>query len=246
MSNYLLFLAILPSIVLGSYIYKKDTVEKESTRLLMALIFCGLLAVITTLVLTEVSKIVFPIFAKNSMALDGIELVVYVFFGIALIEEFSKWIYLYLVCWNHKEFNYTYDAIVYSVFVSLGFATIENILYVFMGGYKIAFLRMFLAVPAHAFFGVTMGYYLGLSKLSYVHNYYEKSKMYKLLSLLIPIIGHFIYDYLVFINNNVLFYVYVVALYYYAYRKIKRLSKITKSLFNTEGEIYGRFGNNQN
>ena len=246
MSNYLLFLAILPSLVLGAYIYKKDTVEKESKSLLIKLIFCGLLATITTLFLTEVSKSIFPIFSKNSLALDGLSLVVYVFFGIALIEEFSKWIYLYFVCWNHKEFNYAYDAIVYSVFVSLGFATIENILYVIMGGYKIAFLRMFLAVPAHAFFGVAMGYYLGLAKLSYVHNYHEKSKMYKLFSLLVPVIGHFIYDYLVFIDYNLLFYIFVVILYYYAYRKVKRLSKITKSLFNTEGETYGMFGNNQN
>ena len=65
MSNYLLFLAILPSLVLGAYIYKKDTVEKESKSLLIKLIFCGLLATITTLFLTEVSKSIFPVLSKN-------------------------------------------------------------------------------------------------------------------------------------------------------------------------------------
>ncbi|MBR4262486.1 MAG: PrsW family intramembrane metalloprotease [Bacilli bacterium] len=243
MSETLVFLAVLPSILLGTYIYKKDTVEKESTKLLIILLICGLLATITTFGITEIVKIIFPIFDKNALGLDGLSLVVYVLFGIALIEEFSKWIYIYLICWKHKEFNYAYDAIVYSVFVSLGFATIENILYV--DAYNVALFRMILSVPAHAFFGVMMGYYLGLAKISYNHKYYEKSKFYKLLSLLIPVFCHFMYDYLIFADKTFLFYSFVLVLYYYSYRKVKRLSKINRGIFNGEGEIYGKFGSNK-
>ncbi len=240
-----ILLAILPTIILGSYIYKKDIVEKEPKKLLVILFLCGFLSAITTLVLTAVVQSIFPIFSKNYESLDMISLMVYVFFGIALIEEFSKWIYIYAVCWNHKEFNYAYDAIVYAVFVSLGFATIENILYVLIGGSRIAFLRMFSAVPAHAFFGVLMGYYLALSKLSHIHNFHEKSKVYKIRSLFVPATCHFIYDYLAFAGLDALFYIFIIFLYIYALSKVKRLSKVTKGLFNSEGEVYGKFGVNK-
>ena len=59
------------------------------------------------------------------------------------------------------EFDEHYDGIVYGAAVSLGFATVENILYLFANGLESALGRAILPVSSHALFGVIMGYYLG-------------------------------------------------------------------------------------
>lgn len=49
------------------------------------------------------------------------------------VEEFVKWFVLYHIIYNHTEFDEPYDGILYAVAVSLGFATVENVLYAFAG-----------------------------------------------------------------------------------------------------------------
>ncbi len=63
------------------------------------------------------------------------------------------------------------DGIVYSVMVSMGFATFENFTYVFSQptedmALNVAILRMLMAVPGHASFAVIMGYFVGKAKFS--------------------------------------------------------------------------------
>jgi RsiW-degrading membrane proteinase PrsW (M82 family) len=78
--------------------------------------------------------------------------------------------------------------------VSMGFAAFENILYVFQGGFKVALLRAFTAIPAHATFGVIMGYYMGKSKFS------KKKMKWNLIGLMAAILFHGTYDFFLFIN----------------------------------------------
>lgn len=73
------------------------------------------------------------------------------FIGVALVEELYKALFVYKKGYNNKAFNYMYDGIVYAVFTSLGFATLENILYVLEYGQSAALLRALVSVPAHAF-----------------------------------------------------------------------------------------------
>ena len=75
-------------------------------------------------------------------------------------EEFSKYIF------PKKEFCEPMDGIVYSVIVSMGFATLENILCVSSGGINTAIVRMFTAVPAHAAYACLIGYFVGVAKFS--------------------------------------------------------------------------------
>lgn len=240
MSFILLILAILPTIILGGYIYKNDKIEKESSGLLAALGASGLGAIAVTLTLSFVSYAISPIFSADTSTLDPLSLAVAVFIGIALIEEFSKWIFVYIIAWKHREFNHVYDAIVYCVFVSLGFATLENILYVFnattfVDSLSIALNRMIFSVPGHTFFGVMMGYYLGLAKLTSVHGFKDKSRTNLILSILIPTIAHGFFDYFLMLGSNIgfiLFLVFVVILFSVAINKIKRLSEIPTLLFN--------------
>jgi RsiW-degrading membrane proteinase PrsW (M82 family) len=79
--------------------------------------------------------------------------------------------------------------------VGMGFATLENILYVFQYGAPTGFIRMFTAVPAHASFAILMGYYLGKAKFTHHKNIY-----YSVLALLIATAFHGAYDYFWFVS----------------------------------------------
>ncbi len=256
MSMFLLGLSILPTVILGSYIYSNDKIEKEPVPLLVKLMASGVLAVILTLILTNILSSIAPFFdAENLENFNSISLAVYVFIGIALIEEFSKWFFTYLISWKDKAFNHVYDAIVYSVFVSLGFATIENILYVFgseniLSAVGTALVRMIFSVPGHAFFGVIMGYYLGLAKLTSINHIKDKSERYLFFSILLPTIGHFIFDYLLMSSSTLsllLFLAFTIGLFIFSYLKVKRMSKIPTLLFNEPNKtdyLYNAFGGN--
>lgn len=253
MSLILLFLAILPTIVLGYFIYSNDKIEKEPISLLIQLALGGVGAVILTLIITFILCQVAPFFAISDVeVLSPLSLAIYVFFGIAIIEEFSKWILLYGIAWKNKAFNHVYDAIVYSVFVSLGFATIENILYVFISGnfqeaIAVALNRMIFSVPGHAFFGVMMGYYIGIAKLTFVHGKKEKTNKFLLYSLMVPTICHFIFDYLLMVDlPTICFFIFVIALFGLGLSKVKRLSNIPTNIFDNPTNtnyIYNAFNN---
>ena len=114
-----------------------------------------------------------------------------------LVEEGIKFFLFWFFVWRNKNFNEMYDGIVYSVFISLGFATTENIGYVLLSGFQAAFVRSVTAVPAHALFGVTMGYYFG--KARFVNE--KRSLKYLTLAFFVPILLHGVYDFILFAEN---------------------------------------------
>ena len=116
------------------------------------------------------------------------------FFVVGLSEEFSKYVIVRYYAQSKNAFNEPYDGIVYAVMVSMGFAAVENIFYVLEGGVPVALLRAFTAVPAHATFGILMGYYMGRAKFS------NNRVKYNLLGLLLAILFHGAYDFFLFIN----------------------------------------------
>jgi RsiW-degrading membrane proteinase PrsW (M82 family) len=116
------------------------------------------------------------------------------FFKVALVEEFSKFLFVRLILFPNKNFNEPFDGIVYAVMVSMGFAALENIVYVFQYGYQTGILRMFTAVPAHATFGILMGFFLGKAKFSHT-----RKMFYTLTALLTATFFHGAYDYFWFI-----------------------------------------------
>ncbi len=251
-----LFIAVLPVIILGKYIYNKDTVEKEPIPLLLLLFLGGILSTLLTVLMSYTLFTYVPFFKIAKFKLNFIECFISVFFGIGMIEEMSKWIFTFVIAWNNKEFNHIYDAIVYCVFVSLGFACFENILYVLFANENIirtALLRAFTAVPGHAFYGMLMGYYLGLSKLSYINKDKHRYRKYLLLSMFVPVLVHTLYDYILMVNVGIdetiltlFFNLYVVGLFLFAYSKIKKLSKVTVMMINNSNTeifpVYGVFG----
>lgn len=137
-------------------------------------------------------------------------------------EELFKFLALYLLIWKSPSFNEKFDGIVYAVFVSLGFAGVENVLYVMDGGMQTALIRALTAVPAHAIFGIIMGYYLGIA-----HMYKELQRSYLVKALVVPILLHGIYDFILMVEVGwllLLFIPYVIALYIMGMKKMKILS----------------------
>ena len=185
MSLYLLALAIAPGIAICFYIYFKDKYEKEPIRLLVISFILGVLSVIPTLLLSELGTYFFGFEPTSSnLVFSLISCVI----GIGLVEEFSKFIFVRYYAYKKDDFNEPFDGIVYCVIVSMGFATIENILYVAASGASTGWLRMFTAVPMHAVFAIVMGYYLGVQKSFGV-------KTAALQGLLLASLLHGVYDF---------------------------------------------------
>ncbi len=184
----LLALALAPGASIGLSIYQKDKHEREPIGLLLRSFLFGILSIFITLIL---SKVIDQFITINEQ--DVSEQAVHAFLIVALVEEFSKFVFVRGVLYNNKNFNEPFDGIVYAVMVSMGFATFENILYVADGGLQTAILRMFTAVPAHAAFAVLMGYYLGKAKFEHKKSYYAFH------ALGIATLFHGAYDYFWFI-----------------------------------------------
>ena len=174
MGYVLLALAILPVLVIGTYVNRKDR-HKEPTSILVKLFISGILSCFVVLFVSDILGSLFPILSSSSEKTSLVEMLIYAFIGVALVEEGSKLLMVYNISYKNKEFDEIYDIIIYSVFVALGFAAFENILYV-LGNETIeasittGVLRAILAVPGHACDGLFMGYYLSLAKISELQN----------------------------------------------------------------------------
>lgn len=229
-SVVLLILSILPVFLIGLFIRIKDK-PKEPIGLIIKLFFCGLGAIALTLILTLIISIFYPTILGldlQSLDLSLIELFFLTFFGIALVEEFSKWFFVYLVSYNNKHFDETFDMIVYAVFVSLGFACLENILYVFNGGIKLALLRAVLSVPCHACNAVFMGYYLSKAKICFISGDKKNKRINTFKSILVPTLMHGTFDFFA-LSNSVAFFVllivYVILMYIFTILRVIQASR---------------------
>lgn len=207
----LLTVAIAPSLALFSYFYLRDQFSQEPSKLLFQSFIYGAVLTFPILFLQYVLNeegVFSSIFASN------------VLFP-SLIEEFFKWLVLLIAIFRHVDFEDPYDGILYGASVSLGFATVENILYLLEFGTDIAFIRALLPVSSHALFGVVMGYYFGKAKFSS-----EGSVEYKwlFLALFIPITLHLLYNSTVSLNTNILAGAvpFMLFLWWFGLKKVKQ------------------------
>lgn len=118
------------------------------------------------------------------------------FLTAAIPEEFFKFLVLALFCAKSVEFDEPMDGIVYGAIASLGFATFENVLYVMGGGLSLAVARGLTAVPAHASFGIIMGYFYARAHFS------DKKPYLFLVAYFVPVLLHGLYDAFIFCPTN--------------------------------------------
>jgi RsiW-degrading membrane proteinase PrsW (M82 family) len=192
----LLALALGPVAFFFTYVYLRDKYEREPLKYLIISFLLGVLIAFPVIFFGEQLQA----YTGTSGDANWIDLLIYAFVVVALTEEGFKYLALRLYMYRHEEFDEPYDGIMYGAAVSLGFAAIENILYVFMASeaaVETGLLRMFTAVPAHAVFGVMMGYFLGHAKFATDK---KKATLDHLKGLGSAILLHGIYDYFLFLG----------------------------------------------
>lgn len=221
----LMLLAVLPAVVLIRFIWTKDSIEKEPAGLLVRLFVCGALTVFSAILLGSIGT---ELFLSALVPGSLVYLLVDNFIVTALVEEGGKYFVTKKLTWKHPAFDYTFDAVVYAVTASLGFATLENIFYVFDSGIETAIMRAILSVPGHAIDGVYMGSYYGLAKLCQRMGDKRGEKRNLRKALWVPVLIHGFYDFCLESQSTLFFLAFLVfegIITVSAFRRVNRLSK---------------------
>ena len=213
----ILFLAFAPIILILIYINYRDKYEKEPLGLLLKALAAG--AIITIpVILIEIAL------GEAYIPTDNIVNALYTGFVVAgFTEELFKFLAFYLLIWKNRNFNEYFDGIIYAVFISLGFAAVENFFYVFGKGGGVGILRAFTAVPAHALFGVTMGYYFSIARFKE-----ESASKYLWLAFLVPVLIHGLYDFFLMSGNGLMLLIFLpffIYLWISGFKRMKRHSE---------------------
>ncbi len=226
-------LAIAPGFAIVLFIYVKDRYNREPLGHLFMCFFLGVLSAIPAVYLELYgSKLL-----NSVMEVSLTHTIISAFIGVALIEEYCKYFMLRVYAYPKKAFDEPLDGIVYSVIISMGFATIENIGYVLQHGVGTGIVRMFLSVPAHAAFGVLMGYYVGQAKFAPA-----KAFVLRMTGIFWAVFFHGAFDCFLFLGENgtvgeyvsggflvagaIISYIFAVRLSLKALRKHQLLSKL--------------------
>ena len=231
--SLIILISLIPVVLLALFVYSKDSV-KEPKPLLMILFASGFLAAAIVILI----NIGLSSFIPNFFITDNYEHVSFyklfsiIFLEIAFVEEISKWIMIVILGYRSKSFDQLYDIVVYSVFVALGFACIENIFYLVPSNLSLGLYRAIFSIPGHACFGVFMGAYLGLAKM-YEDNDKMLSRIYMLYAILVPTLLHTAYNFCLLANSKyffIIFLVFMAILYIVSILKIDRISKKTEEI----------------
>ncbi len=215
--------AILPAIYLMRYIYNMDTYEKEPPQMLASLVLMGVCAALASIVLEMLGQYLLSL---STISQDSpVYTVVTAFLIVAVIEEGMKFLFLHLRSWHDPNFNFRFDGIVYSAFVSLGFAAFENIKYVFGYGLSVAFPRAFLAIPGHLGFAVVFGYFYGRAKHAEDQGRGAAKAANLIAGYLCAILLHGVYDSCAMIGSvlsTIIFVIFVIFMYVFVFHLVKK------------------------
>lgn len=177
----LLPLAIAPTIFLLWFFYNQDRYRRESPKLIAVTFILGAISIGPAILLELAAKQLFP---------EGDTLIaVFLFdvFEVALIEEGMKFLSVRIYAYNSPKFVEPTDGLILGVAAALGFATVENILYVLESGFLTALVRAVVSVPSHALYGAIIGFYLGEAK-------FRRKPLLALNGLIFAILLHGIFD----------------------------------------------------
>ena len=209
--------AITPGIALALLFYWFDRHDREPLGMLLKVFIFGAVYVFPT-ILIENFLLFFNIFG-------GVLGVAYTAFIVAgLTEEYMKRKVVLKYVYSNPVFNEKLDGIIYCVMAALGFATLENIMYVvfaFSDVESVGYYRAIISVPAHMLFAVTMGYYLSLAKFSSTpeeHRYFFKK------SLSVPAIMHGVFDFILMSNIQLLMILFIPFVIYLWVVNLKKLN----------------------
>lgn len=179
--------ALLPAILLWGYIWKMDRKKEPTSLLIKATCYGVLICLPVAMVESMISGVLFGEGGPTTLFGTTVD----AFMVAAIPEEAFKLFALHRILKNNPYFDEHFDGIVYAVCVGLGFAGLENILYLFDNAddwLSVAFLRSLMAVPGHYAFAVLMGYYYS------VYHFVNRSRRTWAMILVAPVLAHGLYD----------------------------------------------------
>lgn len=191
--------AIIPVVVLLWYIYRKDSVQPEPAKWLLKAFGFGIITTLLSLVFSVPVSLLFGMDIDARTYSSVSKAFVDAFVLAAIPEELAKFIMLWLLLRKNPFFDEHFDGIVYAVCVGMGFAALENVLYLFQNydsWISVGIVRALFAVPGHFFFAIIMGYYYSLW-----HFRIKRDRNTFIMIILAPILAHGIYDGILFSMN---------------------------------------------
>ena len=199
----LLIVAIVPALWLLRYYYKQDKAKPEPKGLITKVFLWGCLLVIPAIFLEIIVGKFFKPFTTDSIIY---QIIIKSFIIAGLVEEWLKRLVVKKTVYKNQHFDEVMDGIIYTIVASLGFATVENIFYVMNGGFSIAIARAFTSLPLHAITAGIMGYFIGKAK--FAENHTIETKYFRI-GLLIAVLIHGIYDFMVFSGARISTYIFI-------------------------------------
>ena len=193
MSRILIIIAVLPALILLGFIYMRDRKEKPPVKLMVLLLALGA----GTIIPAAIAEFIGQLIVTQTDTDHQTMLLVLCFLVIGIVEELGKYLVTVCTTWKSREFQHSYDGVIYMVCASLGFAILENILYVASGGIGTGILRAFTAIPLHCTVGVIMGaLYAKGREAAYAG---DRAGMIGFMAwaYIVPVFIHGLYDYLV-------------------------------------------------
>ena len=217
-----LLITIAPSLLIILFFMKSDLFPEPNNQIFKIFLY-GILLCIPAFIINTAFGSFFSNVGFNGTLLPSL-------LSAAPVEEILKFTVLYYLVYKMKDFNEPIDGIVYGVTVSLGFATLENIYYVYVlsdyynvSSQSLAMLRSFSTIPAHGIFGATMGYFF--MKYSFI-----RKQDNLILCIIVPILLHASYNF--FVSTNFLVALLIIIISWFillnAFSKLKKKQKKKK------------------
>ena len=199
MIEILIWAALIPSIILMLLVLKQDKIESEPAGLLVKLFIFGALICLPAGILESLGEAAIMGATRDA----DMQALLMFLICVPLAEEGLKYLALRFGTWKNPAFNFTFDAIVYAVVVSLGFATLENVLYVMnYMSLQVAIVRGIMSVPLHCTCGVFMGYFYGMARNYHAHGNRAMSTLDSVLALVVPLLIHGLYDFALSVESE--------------------------------------------
>ena len=211
-------LSLLTTIIFIILILYSDRKNKEPVYVILLCLISCIFTICLSLILGQILLPKLDIISSGLFDYNTHNIVKIIM--LALVEEYSKLIVLYLFLSKNSNFDDIYDGFVYSSLISLSFAALESLIYVFnepnIDSMKsLAILRGITTVPLHLICGISMGYFMGKEKFTWG----TKSRIFNLIMcLLFPTFLHFIYNFTLtniinrYLNSSIL--VFMVILFF--------------------------------
>ncbi|MCR4751735.1 MAG: PrsW family intramembrane metalloprotease [Eubacterium sp.] len=223
---FIILLAILPAALLMHYVYRQDKIEKEPPALLRKLILMGVLAAFLSMLLESIGERLLSLAPIDPDS--PLYMILTAFLVVAVVEEGAKYFLMHRCVWKHPAFDYRFDAIIYAVFTSLGFAAMENVMYVLGFGLSVVLARALLSIPAHMSFSVVFGVFYGRARKYANRGQMAQSRMSIFTGFLLAVFFHGFYDSCAMIGSTlsmILFALFMIVIYATVFFVVKSESR---------------------